>query len=102
MNLRVFKKNVDVCDCVLSDADKSVTQPHLAMTPQQVKELTDRGIPVSLPAQQFLDSDSDSSSWSVDPVFQRDNDINTAWEKEQLSRSKLIKAHKNDKKRYGE
>lgn len=102
MNLRVFKKNVDVCDCKLSDVDKSVTQPYLAMTPQQVKELTDRGIPVSLPSQQFLDSDSDSSSWDVDPVFQRDNDINIAWEKEQLSRSRLIKAHKSDKKRYGE
>lgn len=77
-------------------------QPGLSMTPMQVKELTDKGIPVSLPAQQFLDSDSDSSSWSVDPCFQRDTNIDSAWEKEHLSRSKLVRAHKNDKKRYGD
>lgn len=91
---------VKTCYCtLLDDRDKLVTKPHLAMTPQQCKELTDRGIAVSLPNSQFLDGES--TGWDVDPSFRRDSDLVSTWEIENQSKSKLIRAHKTDKKKYG-
>jgi hypothetical protein len=81
--------------------DMEVTKPGLAVTPTQIKELTDRGIAVNLPnANQFLEGNS-SGSWEVDPVFKRNADMCELWEIEQTAKNKIIKAHKVDKKRFG-
>lgn len=101
MATRTFDKNVKTCSCSLCEQDKIVTKPHLAMTPQQMKELTDKGIAVSLPNASFLDGEG-SRGWDIEPMFKRDTDMNTAWELEQVSKSKIIKAHKLDKKKFGE
>ena len=90
---------IKTCSCSLCDErDKLVTKPHLAMTPQQCKELTDRGIAVSLPNSQFLDGES--NGWDIDPSFRRDSDMISTWETETQAKSKLILAHKNDKKKF--
>lgn len=102
MAKRVISNGIDVCSCIIDPyKDRDVTKPHLAMTPQQVKELTDRGIAVSLPNGQFLDGES-TEGWNVDPAFKRDSDLVSTWELETLSRSKLLRAHKSDRKKYGE
>lgn len=104
MAKRILRAQLNPVCCAISDEDYLVTKPNLAMTPSQVKELTDKGIAVSLPNEkQFLDgSDSKESSWSIDAAFQRGADMPTLWELEQTSKSRVIAAHKMDKKRYGE
>lgn len=102
MAKRVISPVLKSCACTINPyKDREITKPHLAMTPQQVKELTDRGIAVSLPNGQFLDGES-NDGWSIDPVFKRDADLPSTWELETLSRSKLIRAHRADKKKFGE
>lgn len=102
MAKRVLNSEIGTCRCVVDEyKDKEITKPHLAMTPQQVKELTDRGIAVSLPNGQFLDGES-NEGWSIDPAFKRDADLPSTWELETLSRSKLIRAHRADKKKFGD
>lgn len=88
------------CVCKCSEFEEP-TRPDLAVTPAQVKDLTDRGIPVSTPnASQFIDTDT-SGSWDIEPMFQRDADTNKLWEQQQLARNKVVKAHRKDKKTYG-
>lgn len=85
------------------DKDVEVTKPGLSLTPQNIKELTDRGIAVNLPNEkQFLQGDSiKNNSWDIEPVFRRSMDMCEAWELEQVSKNKVLKAHKVDKKKFG-
>ena len=47
MAKRVITPVLKSCACIVNPyKDREITKPHLAMTPQQVKELTDRGIAV--------------------------------------------------------
>lgn len=83
--------------------DVLCTKPGLAMTPSQVKELTDKGIAVSLPNEkQFFDGQNPrQSDWHVDPIFKRSVDMCEVWELEKTSQNKLLKAQRVDKKKFG-
>lgn len=84
--------------------DYEITKPNLALTPQNIKDLTDRGIAVNLPNEkQFLEGDSItlSKTWDVEPVFKRSADMCELWELEQVSKNKVLKAHKVDKRKFG-
>lgn len=103
MARRILKAQLRPVNCKLAGNDVLVTKPGLSMTPSQVKELTDRGIAVSLPNEkQFLDGQNlPTSDWSVDPVFKRSTDMCELWELEKDTQNKLIGAHKADKKKFG-
>lgn len=100
MAKRIFTSSGKTCDCVFSPLrDKKQTIPGLAMTPSQVKQLADRGLPVSTPnMQEFY---SDSTGWSVEPMFQRGADICQLWEMEQIAQAKVLSARRKDIARYG-
>ena len=70
-----MKAQIKPVTCKLQiGVDYEITKPNLALTPQNIKDLTDRGIAVNLPNEkQFLEGDSISSakSWDVEPVFKR-------------------------------
>ena len=72
MAKRKLIAQINAVNCKLCKKDMLVTKPDLALTPMQVKELTDKGIAVSLPnSKQFLDGQNAqrSNDWSVDPIF---------------------------------
>lgn len=105
MAKRILQPQLKPCTCQLkTGVDYEVTKPNLALTPQGIKELTDRGIAVNLPNEkQFLQGDSlnVSKSWDIEPVFRRSADMCELWELEQVSKNKVLKAHKVDKKKFG-
>ena len=73
MAKRILKAQIKPVTCKLqTGVDYEITKPNLALTPQNIKDLTDRGIAVNLPNEkQFLEGDSISSakSWDIEPVF---------------------------------
>nr|DAH63224.1 MAG TPA: hypothetical protein [Bacteriophage sp.] len=101
MAKRILKAQLRPCNCTLCDSkDMIQTKEGLALTPSRVKELTDRGIAVSLPnLNNFLQPES-GSSWFVEPMFKRDANMCDIWEKEQLAKQRVVSAHKNDKKKF--
>lgn len=103
MAKRVFKPQLKPCKCVChSDVDRLVTKPGLALTPMDIKNLTDKGVAVSLPnAQNFLNP-TEGSSWTVEPEFRRDATICSVWETEKLAQKRVMQARKKDIQTYGE
>lgn len=105
MAQRILKAQLNPVTCKLQTGiDYEITKPNLALTPQNIKDLTDRGIAVNLPNEkQFLEGDSISASksWDVDPVFKRSADMCELWELEQVAKNKVLKAHKVDKRKFG-
>ena len=87
--------------CNVYDKYEKPVQNGLALTPQKVKELTEKGIAVSTQNQGFYDDSQFSDSWFIEPQFRRGCDMNTAWEITQRMQSKMIAAHKNDKRKFG-
>lgn len=85
--------------CNKYDVYEKPVQPGLALTPQKVKELTERGIAVSTQNQGFNDDPQFSNGWFIEPQFRRGCDMNIAWEISQHTQSKLISAHKNDRRK---
>lgn len=71
----------------------------LAMTPSDIERLAKQGIAVSTPAADAFRYDADSS-WTVDPVYVRDNDRNSLWELSKISKERIMTARKIDKQRY--
>lgn len=78
-----------------------VTQEGLALTPTQVKSLTDRGIAVSTQTASYADSETLDNGMFVEPMFRRSVDINDLWNMEQESRTRVIQGIKKDKQTYG-
>lgn len=77
-------------------------QSGLALTPRDIKQMTERGLAVSTPNLQLSnDSETFTDSWFIEPQFRRGCDMNIAWETTQVVQSNLINVHKSDKKRYG-
>lgn len=103
MAKREFKAQLKPCKCVCNpEFDHIVTKPGLALTPSDIKNLTDKGIAVSLPnAQNFL-APSEGSSWNIEPAFRRDATMASVWETEKLSQKRVMKARKTDVQLYGE
>lgn len=103
MAKRVFKSQLRPCKCVFHpDIDRLITKPGLALTPSDIKNLTDKGIAVSLPnAQNFL-APGEGSSWHLEPEFRRDATICSVWETEKLAQKRVMQARKKDIQIYGE
>lgn len=95
---RFTKQYPDLCECKFDvKKDWQRTQEGLAITPAQVKELTDRGIPVSAQNVNFLESGSDVNSWIVEPQFRREMDMATAWEMEKSASRKVLQTLRQKK-----
>lgn len=77
-------------------------QSHLAVTPSEMNQMRERGIPISshLEEKMFYDGDS-SPVVIIDPMLMRGVDINDAWNAEQSSKNNLAKANLKDIKTYG-
>jgi hypothetical protein len=103
MAKRIFKAQLNPCQCVHnSEIDHICTKPGLALTPSDIKALTDKGIAVSLPnAQNFL-APQEGASWNIEPQFRRDATMCSVWETEKLSQKRVMKAQKSDIQLYGE
>lgn len=102
MAKRYLRAQIKSCDCTYCESDRLVTKEGLSLTPARIKEMTDRGISVSLPnSQNFVNPTDATSSWFVEPMFKRDATMVSMWEQEQLSKQKILRAQKNDKLIYG-
>lgn len=103
MAKRILKAQMRPVNCNLrEDIDRLQTKPGLALTPGAIKELTDKGIAVSLPNQnQFLAPTSATTSWDIEPEFKRDATLASTWEAEQLATQKVMRAHRKDKQIFG-
>lgn len=103
MAKRIFKAQLRPCACVYHpEFDHICTKPGLALTPSDIKNLTDKGIAVSLPnAQNFLNP-AEGSSWTVEPEFRRDATMCSVWETEKLAQKRVMQARKKDIQIYGE
>lgn len=92
-NRSLSNKIYRLCNCsVLHRTDKPV-ESGLAMTPAQIKRLTDKGIAVS--QSNYLghfDGSPDRGNFDIDPIYQRGMDQNTLWENAQLSKRKILAA----------
>lgn len=74
------------------------------LTPSDVADLSRRGIPVSagqLPAFQAPDDPGDAVAFDMPDEYRKGFDRNTAWELSKVAESKLAKAYKNDRKKFG-
>lgn len=103
MAKRIFKAQIKPCRCTHNpEIDHICTKPGLALTPSDIRALTDKGIAVSLPnAQNFL-SPQVCASWTIEPQFRRDATMCSVWETEKLSQKRVMKAQKTDVQLYGE
>lgn len=99
MARRIMTSVGRTCSTPYTQKDKKKTLPGLAMTPAQVKQLAERGIPVSTAGmQEFYDGEK---GWRVEPMFARGADINQLWEMEHVAQSRVLSARKKDINRYG-
>lgn len=91
-----------------SNRRKSYNPPYtevasgLALTPAQMLELSQSGIPVSsqMADDMFYDGDT-SMRVHIDPLDRRGIDVVDAWNLQKSSRRKLMEAHNNDISDYG-
>lgn len=66
-----------------------------AITPAQIKELAERGIPITPQAvEREIHGRGD---WNIEPMFKRDMDAATAWEMEQRAKAELKGRIRKDK-----
>lgn len=66
-----------------------------AITPSQIKDLAERGIPVTPQAvEREIHGRGD---WNIEPMFKRDMDAATAWEMEQRAKAELKGRIRKDK-----
>lgn len=93
-NRRLSNDYPVLCDCsVYKPCDKPV-QSGLAMTPGKVRELTSKGIAVSLsaPSDTQFDGSPERGNFDIDPIFTRGMDQNTLWENSETSRRKILRS----------
>lgn len=76
-------------------------QGNLALSPAQMLDLSQSGVPIAsqMSSENFLDGDS-TSDMSLDPMLMRGVDINDAWEYQMTSRRNLRNANLRDISNY--
>lgn len=100
MAQRIFTSNGRLATCKCCKEIKR-TISGLAMTPQQIAEMAQRGVPVSPQNMQaYYDGMAGDNNWSVEPMFKRGADINQLWEIEQNSRDRILQARKKELIKY--
>ena len=87
---KIFK----LCDCSQSKPMEQIVQNGLALTPQKVKQLTERGIPVNISNTSIL-RDPDALPGVIPVQHLRGMDLNTAWEMSMRAKKTLINQFKN-------
>lgn len=96
---RIFTSNCKACNTPYKSSDVKRTIPGLSLTPAQIKQMADRGIPISPRGmQEFYNSEK---GWYVDPIFRRGADINQLWEMEKNAQARVLSARKRDVLKYG-
>lgn len=102
-----FQSNINcrfhkVCH-VTDDNAFQKTQNNLAVTPSEIKELTNRGIPVNTTnASMFIEGTSSQGGFCLAADEIRGADIADVWNASRDAQERLVKAHKNDVKLYGD
>lgn len=79
---------------------EKVVASGLAMTPSDIERLAKQGIAVSTPNADSFRYDEDSGTWNIDPVYTRDGDRNSMWERSQIAKANILKAKKRDTQMY--
>lgn len=102
MAKRVFTSICRLATCLYDSSTYERTIDGLAVTPSEVKQLTDRGIPVSTPnANMTVPAEGLDNGFYVEPMFRRDMDVNDLWNLQQSTKRKFSKAHHDDVLKYG-
>lgn len=101
MCTRKFIYPMQFATCVYTDKTYERTQPGLAMTPSEVKNLADRGIPVTLPSPSTQPAESIDQGFFVEPMFRRSVDVNDLWQLQNDTKRKIANAHKRDVSAFG-
>lgn len=95
-NRNLNKKRTKLAFCNICKPTDLVTQPNLALTPRDIRSLSERGMSVS--AQrigQINDNDTPSDYLPLEDM--RGTDLNTAWEISQKAKNKVINSYKHKK-----
>lgn len=104
MAISRLKKVVSYCETFDLSEYETPTSNVQVLTPSDVASLSRQGIPVSagqLPSFQLADDISDSLAFDMPAEYRRGYDRNTAWEMSKSSESKLARAYKSDRKKFG-
>lgn len=101
MAKRKFVCPTQFADCVNNSDTFPVVQEGLALTPSDVKQLTDKGIAVSAQQQNVSNASDLENGFYVDPMYRRGTDLNDLWNIEKSTRAKFNNSYKRDKKIYG-
>lgn len=74
-------------------------QSGLAITPSDIERLAQQGVAVSVPnADSFLYNNE--VGFDIDPVYSRDEDRNSLWERSQIAKHRIIRARKKDADKF--
>ena len=74
-------------------------QNGLAITPSDIERLAQQGVAVSVPnADSFLYNNE--VGFDIDPVYSRDEDRNSLWERSQIAKHRIMRAGKRDADKF--
>lgn len=74
-------------------------QSGLAITPSDIERLAQQGVAVSVPnADSFLYNNE--VGFDIDPVYSRDEDRNSLWERSQIAKHRIMRARKKDADKF--
>lgn len=88
-----------LCDTSRKDIDIDV-QDGLALTPARVRQLTEKGIAVSMPAgnsEGLFDSPESPSDYTMDLMYERGMTREELWERSQVSKQNIMNARNRKK-----
>lgn len=93
-----FMFNPKVTKPTLKSYEQPV-QPGLAITPSDIERLAQQGVAVSVPnADSFLYNNE--VGFDIDPVYSRDEDRNSLWERSQIAKHRIMRARKKDAEKF--
>lgn len=87
-------KHFRLANCSVTEPTEQIVQNGLSLSPQQVRDLSMRGIPVNTTNTSIL-RDPDNLPGVVPFYARRNVDLNTAWEMSTISKHSLIEKYKN-------
>lgn len=101
MNILTRRKNWKdrFCDTSRTSIDIPVNDG-LALTPARVRQLTEKGIAVSLPASNgegIFDSSDNPADYSLDSMYERSMTREELWERSQVAKQNIMNARNRKK-----
>lgn len=101
--MKILTRRLDwvdtLCDTTRTSIDIDV-QDGLALTPARVRQLTEKGIAVSLPASNgdgIYDSSSSPEDYSLDSMYERGMTREELWERSQVAKQNIMSARNRKK-----